>query len=142
MAIGIVTPRRTGATATLGRLGHPRVTSATGGEITVVTRPSVAGFNPLDLIYASLAACLVLSARIAASEQGVLGRLRNVEARVQGSKAADGASRIERFDIEMLVDADLDETQKDAIVAAAERMCTISNTLHGGASVAIHRAAN
>lgn len=142
MAIGTVTPRKTGATAVLSRLGHPLVTSATGGEIAVVTRPSEAGFNPLDLIYASLAACLVLSARIAASEQGVLGRLRNVEARVQGSKASEGASRIERFHIEMLVNADLDEAAKDAIVAAAEQICTISNTLHGGAPVEIHRAAN
>ncbi|WP_413992722.1 OsmC family protein [Labrys okinawensis] len=142
MTIGTVTPRKTGATATLARLGHPVVTSAAGGKITVVTRPSESGFSPLDLIYASLAACLVLSARIAASEQGVLGRLRNVEARVHGSKAAEGASRVERFDIEMLVDADLDEAAKDAIVAAAERICTISNTLHGGASVEIHRAGN
>ncbi|GLS22736.1 hypothetical protein GCM10007874_57560 [Labrys miyagiensis] len=101
MAIGTVAPRKTGAIATLARLGHPVVTSATGGEITVVTRPSEAGFSPLDLIYASLAACLVLSARIAASEQGVLGWLRNVEASVKGSKAAEGASRIEYFHIEM-----------------------------------------
>jgi uncharacterized OsmC-like protein len=134
-----VTPRKTGATAMLSRKGLPLITSATGGEIAVVTRPSEAGFNPLDLLYASLSACLVLSARIAASEQGVLDRLQAVEARVKGIKAAEGPSRVERFEIEILVDADLDEAAKDEIVAAAERICTVSNTLHGQPSFAVVR---
>ncbi|CAM5770311.1 hypothetical protein LMIY3S_03129 [Labrys miyagiensis] len=139
MTIGTITPRKTGATAILSRHGHPLVTSVTGGEIAVVTRPSEAGFNPLDLLYASLSACLVLSARIAASEQGLLDRLRTVEARVKGSKASEGPSRIERFEIEILIDADLDDAAKDAIVVAAEHICTVSNTLHGQAAFKIAR---
>src|SRR6478752_10303538 len=66
--------RQTGATAVLGRTGFPHVVSLTGGEISVVTAPSQAGFNPLDLLYASLSACLVLSARMAASQMGVLDK--------------------------------------------------------------------
>ena len=139
MTLSTVTPRMTGAIAVLSRQGLPLITSATGGEIAVVTRPSEAGFNPLDLLYASLSACLVLSARIAASEQGVLDRLQAVEARVKGIKATEGPSRVERFEIEILVDADLDEVAKDEIVAAAERICTVSNTLQGQPSFAVVR---
>jgi uncharacterized OsmC-like protein len=139
VTLSTVTPRMTGAIAVLSRQGLPLITSATGGEIAVVTRPSEAGFNPLDLLYASLSACLVLSARIAASEQGVLDRLQAVEARVKGIKATEGPSRVERFEIEILVDADLDEVAKDEIVAAAERICTVSNTLQGQPSFAVVR---
>lgn len=139
MTIGTVIPRKTGATAMLSRQGPPLIVSATGGEIQVVTRPSEAGFNPLDLLYASLSACLVLSARIAAGEQGVLDKLNAVEARVKGSKASDGPSRIERFEIELLIDADLDEAAKDEIAAAAEQICTVSNTLRGHPGFAIAR---
>ncbi|MFC2252029.1 OsmC family protein [Labrys portucalensis] len=131
MSIAKVKPRQTGATAVLSRLGQPVVTSATGGEIGVVTRPSEAGFNPLDLLYASLSACLVLSARIAASNLGVLDRLGEVRAEVKGEKAADEPSRIERFHIAIEVSGDFDEATKAAIIADAERICTVSNTLKG-----------
>ncbi len=63
-----VRTRPVGASAVLGRTGFPHVTSATGGEIDIVTSPSQPGFNPLDLLYSSLSACLVLSARMAASQ--------------------------------------------------------------------------
>ena len=76
--------RATGATATLGRHGFPHIVSETGGIIDVVTGASEAGFNPLDLLYASLSACLVMSARIAANKLGVMDRLVEVTARVTG----------------------------------------------------------
>src|SRR4051794_37288816 len=131
MAIGVVKTRNTGAHAELARHGQPVVTSVTGGTVEIVTRPSEPGFNPLDLLYASLSACLVLSARIAASEQGLLDRVERFEARVTGTKAAELPSRVAAFHIEMLVDGDLKDTEKDALVAAAETICTVSNTLKG-----------
>src|SRR6478735_1862094 len=73
-----VKARPIGATAVLGRLGHPQVTSETKGSVDVVTGASEVGFNPLDLMFSSLAACLVLSARIAASKLGMLDRFREV----------------------------------------------------------------
>jgi uncharacterized OsmC-like protein len=124
--------RQTGATAVLGRTGFPQVTSATGGEIQVVTAPSQAGFNPLDLLYASLSACLVLSARMAASQMGVLDKLTEVTAEVTGEKAAEGVSRVERFDIVFTIKGDFDEETRRAIAHAAEdEICTVSNTIRG-----------
>ena len=127
--------RETGATATLGRSGMPHVRSVTGGEIDVVTAPSAAGFNPLDLLYSSLSACLVLSARMAASRLGVLDRLTEVQATVTGEKAAEGLSRVEKFNIAFTIKGDFDDETRHAIAHAAEdEICTVSNTIRGNPS--------
>lgn len=124
--------RLTGATAVLGRAGFPHVTSATGGEIQIVTGPSQPGFNPLDLLYASLSACLTMSARIAASQIGVLDRLSEITAEVTGEKATNGLSRIQRFNIVFTIRGDIDDDTRHAIARAAEdEICTVSNTIRG-----------
>ncbi|MDK1373935.1 MULTISPECIES: OsmC family protein [unclassified Sinorhizobium] len=127
-----VRTRETGATAVVGRTGFPHVMSVTGAELDIVTGPSQPGYGPLDLLYASLASCLVLSARIAASRFGVLDRLTEVSAKVTGEKAHDEPSRVARFDIEFSIKGDFDDTVRHAIAEAAENeICTVSNTLRG-----------
>lgn len=125
--------RKTGALATLGRNGHPHLETPTGGELSVVTGASDPGFNPLDLLYASLAACMVLSARIAASEMGVLNRFEGVQAHVAGEKSDEEPSRITRFDVRLTIRGDFDEDTKLAIAHRAKEICTVSNTLRGDA---------
>ncbi|MEK1873014.1 MAG: OsmC family protein [Rhizobium altiplani] len=124
-------PRPVGATAVLGRTGFPHVTSATKGEIDIVTGASQPGFNPLDLLYASLSACLVLSARIAASQMGILDRITEITADVTGEKASEGPSRVQTFNIAFSIKGDLDEETRLKIAHAAEEICTVSNTIRG-----------
>ncbi|TCU28151.1 putative OsmC-like protein [Rhizobium azibense] len=124
-------PRPTGATAVLGRTGFPHVTSTMRGELDIVTSPSQPGFNPLDLLYASLSACLVLSARIAASQMGVLDRITELTADVTGEKATEGPSRVERFRIVFAIKGDIDENTRQEIARTAEEICTVSNTIRG-----------
>lgn len=127
-----VRTRPTGATAVLGRTGFPHVTSATKGEIDIVTGASQPGFNPLDLLYSSLSACLVLSARIAASQMGVMDRITEITADVTGEKAPDGPSRVEKFNIAFTIKGDIDEETRQKIADAAEgEICTVSNTIRG-----------
>jgi uncharacterized OsmC-like protein len=124
--------RQTGATAVVGRTGFPHVTTVTGGEIDIVTGPSQPGFNPLDLLYSSLSACLVLSARMAASQLGVLDKLTEVTAAVTGEKAHEGLSRVEKFNIAFTIKGDFDDETREAIAHAAEdEICTVSNTIRG-----------
>ena len=124
--------RVTGATAVIVGTGKPRVTSDTNGEMDLATSVSEPGFNPLDLLYASLAACLVLSARMAAQRMGLADRLVRVSAHVGGEKAKDGLSRVARFDIDLTIDGDFDEANRQAIAEAAENeICTVSNTIRG-----------
>ncbi len=127
-----VRTRPVGATAVLGRTGFPHVTSATQGEIDIVTGPSQPGFNPLDLLYASLSACLVLSARMAASQLGVLDRITELTADVTGKKASEGVSRVETFNIVFSIKGDIDEETRQKIAHLAEdEICTVSNTIRG-----------
>lgn len=126
-----VKKRETGATATLRRNGHPQIETPTGGELSVVTAASEPGFNPLDLLYSSLAACLVLSARIAASQLGVLDRFEKAEANVSGEKSEGEPARIIRFDMRLVISGDFDEEMKQTIAHTAEDICTVSNTLRG-----------
>ena len=124
--------RSVGATSVLGRTGYPHVTTATGGEIGIVTCASQPGFNPLDLLYSSLSACLVLSARIAASQLGVLDRITEITADVTGEKATEGLSRVQKFNIAFSIKGDLDEEMRLKIAHAAEdQICTVSNTIRG-----------
>ena len=129
-----VRTRPVGASAVLGRTGFPHVTSATGGEIDIVTSPSQPGFNPLDLLYSSLSACLVLSARMAASQLGVLDRITELKADVTGEKATEGLSRVKTFNIVFSIKGDIDEETRQKIAHAAEdEICTVSNTIRGNA---------
>jgi len=127
-----VRSRPTGANAVLGRIGFPHVTSATGGEIDIVTSPSQPGFNPLDLLYSSLSACLVLSARMAASQLGILDKITEITADVTGEKAAEGLSRVAKFNIAFSIKGDIDEETRRKIAHMAEdEICTVSNTIRG-----------
>ncbi len=128
-----VRTRAVGARAVLKGKELPVITSETGGEIKIVTSVSQPGFNPLDLLYASLAACIVLSARIAASRLGVADKLEEVRVRVTGEKAHEEPSRIARFNIDIELDGDLDNAARQRIVETAEEICTVSNTLRGDA---------
>lgn len=121
--------RPTGATATLGRTGFPHVVSATGGVLDIATGATQPGFNPLDLLYASLSACLAMSARIAASQMGVLDRITEIAAAVSGTKAAEGPTRVQAFDIAFTIRGDIDAETRAAIARTAEEICTVSNTL-------------
>jgi uncharacterized OsmC-like protein len=79
--------RPIGATAALGRTGYPSILSVTGGQLDIVTGPTQAGFNPLDLLLASLAACMSMSARIAARELGFGEAFVGLQVEVSGEKS-------------------------------------------------------
>lgn len=121
--------RPIGALARVQRNGHPQVTSRTDGKICVVTGASEEGFNPLDLMFASLSACLVLSARIAASKLSLLDRFDGASADVTGEKSSEEPYRIERFIVEITIAGNLSEDERRRIVHMAEEVCTVSNTL-------------
>lgn len=126
-----VRTRETGAVAEMPQGKLPTITTPTGGTVEIVTSVSQAGFNPLDLIYASVAACMALSARIAATKLELREKLTDVRVEVKGDKAHEGPSRIERSDITFHFDGDLTEDEKHRLAEMAEEICTVSNTLRG-----------
>jgi len=124
-----VKPRATGATAVIAPAGQAVVTSATGGEIMLNRAATDPAFSPLDLLYAAVAGCLVVSLRDAARRTGVIDRLRSARAVVQGDKALEGPPRVTRLNIKFEVDGDFDEATRAALIAEAEATCTVSNTI-------------
>jgi len=132
MADPKIRTRPVGASAVIGRTGFPQITSATGGELSIVTGPSQSGFNPLDLLYASLAGCLAISARLAATELKVMDKITDITTAVTGEKATEGLSRVARFDITLTIRGDIDDDTRRAIAQKAEHeICTVSNTISG-----------
>jgi uncharacterized OsmC-like protein len=121
--------RSIGATATLGKSGYPAIRSETGGELQIVTGSSEPGFNPLDLLLASLAACMSMSARIAVRELGLAHSFEGVEVTVSGEKTKDGPFRFVAFIVRMDFHGALDLEQQQAIAHRAEEICTVSNSL-------------
>ncbi|WP_395517669.1 OsmC family protein [Pseudorhizobium flavum] len=121
--------RAASATARLGRTGRPVVTSGGGQTIDVAPAGLDPGFTPIDLLYSSLASCLAISARIAASELRLLDRLEVVTVQVAGDKAEDGPGRIGEIFCELTVKGNFDPAQLAQIVKRAEEICTVSNTL-------------
>lgn len=127
--------RPIGAEAVLGAKGHPSVTSRTDGRIDIVTGASAEGFNPLDLMCASLASCLVLSGRISASRLGLLEKLVEIRVGVSLEKTHDEPFRVTKFLCEFAIDGEFSEHQKTDIAHMAEEICTVSNTLKAGAEI-------
>ena len=75
-----------------------------------------------------------MSARIAASQRGVLDRVAEISAEVTGEKATEGLSRIQIFNIVLTIKGDIDDETRNAIARAAEEeICTVSNTIRGNA---------
>lgn len=129
--------RETGATAKLAARGRASLKTVTGGELEVVTGVAEAGFNPLDMLYSSLAACLVLSVKGAVVKLQYLEQFRDVEVTVTGEKAHEGVSRVEKLKVSMVIDGNFDEAQRHEIVALAEKLCTVSNTLAHSPSMTV-----
>ncbi|MBV8566896.1 MAG: OsmC family protein [Methylobacteriaceae bacterium] len=123
--------RKVGATAVLKQTGGPVATSDTGGVLDVVAGVSPTGFSPVDLLYASLASCLVLSLRIAATRKGIADKLDEVRVHVTGDKAEEGPSRVARFHVRFVISGGIDQAARRDLIAAAEEICTVSNTLRG-----------
>lgn len=124
-----VKSRPIGATATLGKAGYPKLRSATGGELSIVTGPSQPGFNPIDLLMASLAACMSMSARIAARDLGHGEDFTSVAVAVTGEKSPDDASELGRLTVTLWFEGNLDGSQQRAIAHRAEDICTVSKSL-------------
>ncbi|WP_139976965.1 OsmC family protein [Ochrobactrum sp. CGA5] len=126
-----VRTRETGAVAEMPQGKLPTITTPTGGSVEIVTSVSQPGFNPLDLIYASVAACMALSVRAAAIKLALRDKLTDVRVEVKGEKAHEGPSRIERFDIGFHFEGDLSDDEKQRLAEMAKEICTVSNTLQG-----------
>ena len=134
-----VKERATGASASVRRVGHGEVVSATGAKIEMSSALSAPGYSPVDFLYAAVAGCLALSARIAASEMHLLDQFVEARVAVTGRKAKEPPRRITHLDIAIEIEGDFDEATKHALIERAEELCTVSNTLRDSPVFVVNR---
>jgi uncharacterized OsmC-like protein len=127
--------RPTGALATIGADGAAVVTARSGATTRLAYSPSMDGFNPLELLDASLAGCLAISLRIAARNLGLQDRLGEVRVEVVGSKAATPPSRIAQQVCRYHIAGDFTPAERDALIAGAHAVCTIGHSLDGAMEI-------
>jgi uncharacterized OsmC-like protein len=112
----------------VARIGHGEVVSASGAKLDLSSAASAPGYSPIDLMYAAVAGCLALSARVAASELHVLDQFVEAKVTVTGRKTGEPPRRITHFDIAIQIVGDFDEETRHALIERAEELCTVSNT--------------
>ncbi len=128
--------RPMGATASLDRNGRGDVVARSGASLTLAGSPSMEGFNPLELLDASLAGCLALSVRIAARNLGLNERLGSVSVEVVGAKAAEPPSRIARQTCRFSIEGDFNDAERRSLIEEAHKVCTIGNSYQASIDVA------
>jgi uncharacterized OsmC-like protein len=129
--------RQPAASASLGRTGDPTIRSAAGGELDMASGPFEPGFNVVELFYASVAAGLAMSARVAAGRLGVLADILEVTTHVHGERSGSDPARIERLHVRIDIKGDMEPDMRRNIVRQAEDMCLLSNTLLASTNVVV-----
>ncbi len=115
---------------------------ATAGPHAVVVDRSLAnggtylGMVGGELLFTAIGACLMTTLVGAARARDI--ELTKVEFNVSGTHE-DAPSRFTSIDIEAVVEANVPQLEIDKLLAIAERGCTVSNTVSGGAPIRVRR---
>jgi uncharacterized OsmC-like protein len=83
--------------------------------------------TPVELLLASIGTCLALSCWAAFASRG-LKRV-GFEVRVMGRKAAQPPSHLSNINLNVTFDVSLPLAEAQAVIASAERLCTVTNTM-------------
>lgn len=112
-------------------IGEEAVTAtAAGATVAIATKPgSETGATPVELLAAAVASCMALSIRGAAIQAKSVERIRRIDVSAEGHKAERLPSRLETIVVTATIDGDLSDEEKHALIAKAETLCTVSNTL-------------
>lgn len=125
-------------TVTARWLGDYRV-DVTAGEFGLrVDEPAAVGGDgtgpqPTDLLLAAVSSCFVLSLAWAARKRGLVP-----ESIAASVTATYDGTRFSRIEIEVDVPGEVD--QVEALIAAAERVCYVTNTLRRTPDIEVRRA--
>ncbi|MFP7571823.1 OsmC family protein [Marivita sp. S2033] len=91
--------------------------------------------TPVDLLLASLAACILKSVRWSAEQRGATPLPFTVS--VTGIKAGDEPSRLGSVEITVIGKPVADQNSIDAVVKQAKAICTVSNSLNSDITVSV-----
>ena len=115
---------------TVGRpagLGRYRVENEHGFVMEGTTAAAAAGFNPAEFLCAAVGTCIAITVDQMCAQKGIDAGAVKVAVRVE--KAPDPPSRFGRFMVSIDIDGIDDSALRERVIEAAERHCTVSNTL-------------
>ena len=107
-----------------------------GDEIRYAVSPSAPGFNPLELLSASLGICTAINLRKELGAAAAGTSAAPFEVAVECVKAQTLPSRVERMDMSVHLPEGVTGAAADEIGHRAEAACTIANTLLASIEIA------
>lgn len=112
-----------------------KITNERGTEsIATSSRYPVDGFSPVDYLCSSVGICMGLTVD-AIIERDQL-EIDGYTIEVSATKDADARpSRMERLDVSIVFEGDVDEKTRNKLEKSAKRGCTIGNTIEHGVPV-------
>lgn len=109
-----------------GRAGY-RVENEHGFVMEGTAAPGEAGFNPAELLCSAVGTCLAITVDQMCARQGIDAGA--VKVAVSVGKAPYPPNRFGRFMVSIDMDGIDDPDLRDRLIEAAQRHCTVSNTL-------------
>jgi uncharacterized OsmC-like protein len=106
-----------------------------GGEVRYAVSPSAPGFNPLELLCASLGICTAINLRRELGAVAADGNASPFEVVIDCVKAQNLPSRIERLELAVRLPEGIAGAAAIDVVQRAEAACTIANTLLTSAEI-------
>jgi uncharacterized OsmC-like protein len=110
-----------------------------GDEIRYAVSPSAPGFNPLELLSASLGICTAINLRKELGAAAGGGSAAPFQVAVECVKAQDQPSRVERMDVSVELPEGITGAAAEDLVHRAEAACTIANTLLASVGITTQR---
>jgi uncharacterized OsmC-like protein len=104
-----------------------------GNRVRAGQTPAADALSPSDLILASLANCIAISMRMAASQMAI--ELGTLDLSAIAIKATDLPNRFGRFEVTIKSGVAVDTAKVDELLRRTKDICTVSNTL--GAQVVL-----
>ncbi|GAA4057301.1 OsmC family protein [Amphibacillus indicireducens] len=107
-----------------------------GGTVQIAKsgRSDIDAFTPGDFINSSIAICMGLTLDALIERDGL--DIPGYTIEVDGTKDQEARpSRMEKFDVKVIFDAEVDEKLRNRLVKSAKRGCTMGNTIEHGVPI-------
>ncbi len=111
--------------------GGTRVTNGRGQQLKIAVGGATEGFNPYELVSAALGVCTSLNLKREAALLKAAGNVDSYELQVEGFRADDEPSRIERLTLSVQINGQLEPEARQQALDKAVASCTVANTLRG-----------
>jgi uncharacterized OsmC-like protein len=126
---------KTWSVKAVSNAGAP-VTFHRHGELLFCGGEQGASISPVEHLLIGVAGCLALSCRAVLAGRRLATV--TVEVTATGEKSAEPPSRLRQITLAVRFGSEIDELEAAAIVAEAEKLCTVTNTLLDSPVIEVH----